>query len=75
MIYGFSAVGCGLLTLILNLMAPSVESGGSGTGIDVWLTASVLGYCLLPVIGLAVVNIVFNLRCVRSNCRIFYASI
>jgi len=53
-IYGVSVSGClGLYTLI-SLMHP--------TGLDFWLTCSVLGYCLLPVIGLSVIAIVLNLR-------------
>lgn len=53
-IYGFSVCGCIGLTIILNLM--------HATGIDLWRTCSVLGYCLLPVIGLAGVSIVHTLR-------------
>jgi len=53
-IYGFSVCGCVGLTIILNLM--------HATGIDLWRTCSVLGYCLLPVIGLAGISIVHNLR-------------
>ena len=31
-------------------------------GLDFWLTCSALGYCLLPVLALAAVNILFSLK-------------
>ena len=39
---------------ILSLLHP--------TGLDFWRTASVLGYCLLPVIGLAALGILLSLK-------------
>ena len=31
-------------------------------GLDFWLTCSALGYCLLPVLVLAAINIIFSLK-------------
>ena len=53
-IYGFSVFGCAGIYAILNLM--------HANGIGFSLTCSVLGYCLLPVIGLAAINIVIRLN-------------
>ncbi|CAN0172100.1 unnamed protein product, partial [Phaeothamnion confervicola] len=55
-IYGFGLFGCVATTLVLNLLSPGDKP------IDVWKTCSVLGYCLLPVIGLAALNVVMDLR-------------
>jgi hypothetical protein len=43
-IYGVAALGTTAIYLLLNVM--------SETGIDAYRTASVLGYCLLPMVGL-----------------------
>lgn len=43
-IYGVGLLGTTAIYLLLNLM--------SETGIDAYRTASVLGYCLLPMVGL-----------------------
>lgn len=48
MIYGFSLAGCLSLYCTINLLG-----GGAEGGLDMWKTASVLGYCLLPVVLLA----------------------
>jgi hypothetical protein len=53
-IYGFSVFGCLALQGIMNLIHP--------VGLDFWRTCSVLGYCLLPVIGLAALGIVLQLK-------------
>jgi len=53
-IYGFGIVGCLLIYFILNLM--------SNEGMGIEQTVSILGYCLLPIILLAFVNIFTNLR-------------
>lgn len=45
-VYGFSLAGCLALYTTINLLH-------SGEGLDIWKTCSVLGYCLLPVVGLA----------------------
>lgn len=52
-IYGFSVCGCLGMNGIINLMHP--------TGLDFWKTCSVLGYCMIPVIGLAAISILFSL--------------
>ena len=43
-IYGVALLGTTAIYLLLNLM--------SDRGIDAYRTASVLGYCLLPMVGL-----------------------
>lgn len=53
-IYGVAMVGCFGLYSVLNLM--SLEDLTFG------LTASVLGYCLLPMVGLSAVGIVLSLN-------------
>ena len=45
-VYGFSLAGCLALYTTINLLH-------NGEGLDIWKTCSVLGYCLLPVVGLA----------------------
>mmetsp|Transcript_4962 Transcript_4962/g.7582 ORF Transcript_4962/g.7582 Transcript_4962/m.7582 type:complete len:249 (-) Transcript_4962:84-830(-) len=54
-IYGFSIFGCSSLYTVINLL----DSKG---GLDIWRTSSVLGYCMLPIIGLAALSIVLDLR-------------
>ena len=46
-IYGFSIFGCSSLWAVINLLDSHEK------GLDIWRTSSVLGYCLLPIIGLA----------------------
>lgn len=53
-IYGFSVFGCLSMNVIINLMHRE--------GLDFWRTCSVLGYSLIPVIGLAAVSILVDLR-------------
>jgi hypothetical protein len=53
-IYGFSVFGCLGMNFILNLLHP--------TGLDFLKTCSVLGYCLLPVIVLAGLSVLVNLK-------------
>ncbi|CAM9577286.1 unnamed protein product, partial [Ectocarpus sp. 13 AM-2016] len=53
-IYGFGMFGCIATAMVLNLIGEKP--------IDLWKTTSVLGYCLLPVIGLAAMGIVTDLR-------------
>jgi hypothetical protein len=48
-IYGVGLLGTTSIYLLLNVM--------SETGIDAYRTASVLGYCLIPMIGLGSVGI------------------
>jgi hypothetical protein len=53
-IYGVSLFGYLGTQTIINLLHP--------VGLDLSRTVSVLGYCMLPVIGLAAVDIVLNLH-------------
>ncbi|GAA6061887.1 hypothetical protein JCM10212_000528 [Sporobolomyces blumeae] len=53
-IYGVALVGSVSMYCLLNLMSP--------TGIDAYRTASVLGYCILPLVLLSMVNVVLNLE-------------
>lgn len=52
-IYGVAALGCLSMYAILNLMSES--------GIDGYRTASVLGYCLLPMVLLSMMSILLGL--------------
>lgn len=52
-IYGLAALGCLSIHVILNLMSES--------GIDGYRTASVLGYCLLPMVVLSSLSTVLQL--------------
>ena len=52
-IYGLGLIGCVLIHLQLTLMADSV--------VPFIATVSVLGYCLIPIIVVAVISIIFNL--------------
>ncbi|KAK9718177.1 hypothetical protein K7432_005693 [Basidiobolus ranarum] len=52
-IYGVGVLGCLSIYAILNLM--------SEAGIDGYCTASVLGYCLLPMVILSSSNLLFHL--------------
>ena len=53
-IFGVAFFGCLSIYLILNLM--------SENGIDTWRTASVLGYCLLPMILLSSLSLFLTLQ-------------
>lgn len=53
-IYGFSALGCLAMYIVLNLM--------SLTGVSVGCVISVLGYCLLPMVGLSGVSLFMSLQ-------------
>jgi hypothetical protein len=55
-IYGFGGFGVISMYLILNLMADERHP------IDFSRTFSVLGYCLLPVVALAALAVVINMR-------------
>ncbi|CAE7830757.1 yipf5 [Symbiodinium microadriaticum] len=55
-IYGFSIFGCSSLCAVINLLDSHEK------GLDIWKTSSVLGYSLLPIIGLAVFSIVLSLK-------------
>jgi hypothetical protein len=58
-IYGVGTVGCISVYTILNLM--------SDTGIDGYRSTSVMGYCLLPMVLLAVTTLLLNLSGVALN--------
>lgn len=58
-IYGVALVGSTSIYALLNLMSES--------GIDAYRTASVLGYCLLPLVLLSMFSVVVSLECVRSS--------
>lgn len=53
-IYGFGIFGCMFMHTVINLL--------DERGLDIWLTCSALGYCLLPVLVLAAINVVFSLK-------------
>jgi len=53
-IYGFSALGCLAMYIVLNLM--------SMTGVSVGCVISVLGYCLLPMVALSGVALFMSLQ-------------
>ena len=53
-IYGFTVIGCFGLNLMLNLM--------SDIGIKAIDTVSIIGYCILPIVLLASINIIFDMR-------------
>ena len=57
-VYGFILLGTVSLHFILNLM--------SLTGINFLRTASVLGYCLLPLVLTSAVGIVLSLECLHT---------
>ncbi|KAK4052577.1 hypothetical protein OIO90_004346 [Microbotryomycetes sp. JL221] len=52
-IYGVALVGSASIYALLNLMSPN--------GIDAYRTASVLGYCLLPLVLLSMISVVASL--------------
>lgn len=60
-IYGMAMLGCVSVYVILNLM--------SNMGVDVWRTASVLGYSLLPMVLLSIVSALLKLTYVMG---VFY---
>lgn len=53
-IYGFSALGCLAMYIVLNLM--------SMTGVSIGCVISVLGYCLLPMVALSGVSLFMSLQ-------------
>jgi hypothetical protein len=53
-IYGIGVIGCVGMYFLLNMM--------SQAGVSLGVTVSVLGYCLLPMVGLAGVNILLSLQ-------------
>jgi hypothetical protein len=59
-IYGIGVLGCLGMYFLLNMMSVS--------GVSVGVTVSVLGYCLLPMVGLAGVSAIFSLKYVLRIC-------
>ncbi|KAF8325176.1 Yip1-domain-containing protein [Cantharellus anzutake] len=53
-IYGVALMGSVSIYVLLNLMSES--------GIDAYRVASVLGYCLLPMVGVGAISVVFTLE-------------
>lgn len=53
-IYGLGAVGSVSMYLLLNVM--------SDTGIDMYRTISILGYCLLPMVFLALMAVFISMQ-------------
>eukprot|EP00164_Ancoracysta_twista_P000528 GFYU01000706.1.p1 GENE.GFYU01000706.1~~GFYU01000706.1.p1 ORF type:complete len:252 (-),score=57.71 GFYU01000706.1:161-916(-) len=53
-IYGVGGVGCVAIYGVLNLM--------SEKPVDIYRTVSVLGYCLLPIVGLAALAVILPLK-------------
>lgn len=53
-IYGIGVMGCLAMYALLSLMAVS--------GVTIGGVVSVLGYCLLPMVGLAGVNVLLSLQ-------------
>ena len=56
-IYGIALVGSVSIYSLLNLM--------SASGIDAYRTTSVLGYCLLPMVGVGALSVVLQLKYVH----------
>merc|ERR1719399_513651 len=54
-IYGFGLTGCAGMHMVLNLLSQQ-------EGVDLFRVCSILGYCLLPTVPLALVSVVFSLR-------------
>jgi len=53
-IYGIGVIGCLAMYFLLNMMSVS--------GVSLGVVVSVLGYCLLPMVGLAGVNLLLSLQ-------------
>ena len=53
-IYGVALLGSGSIYTLLNLMAEQ--------GIDAFRVMSVLGYCLLPIVGVGALSVVATLE-------------
>ncbi|KAI0093074.1 Yip1-domain-containing protein [Irpex rosettiformis] len=57
-IYGVGLLGSASIYTLLNLM--------SEQGIDAYRVVSVLGYCLLPMVGVGALSVMITLECVQS---------
>lgn len=51
--------------LVLNLL--------STNAIDFWIVTSILGYCLIPVIGLSALAIFMSLKSIPGHCMASFA--
>lgn len=58
-IYGLALLGSTSLYFLLNLM--------SEQGIDAYRVLSVLGYCLLPMVGVGALSVIVTLEYVNVN--------
>lgn len=61
-IYGVGLLGSASIYTLLNLM--------SEKGIDAYRVSSVLGYCLLPMVGVGALSVLVTLECVFNSPRI-----
>ena len=66
-IYGFGALGCLSIYMLLNLMAPPEIN------LSIACTVSVLGYCLLPMVVLSGLSTVFSLKALIGTISAFLA--
>ena len=66
-IYGFGALGCVSIYMLLNLMSPPE------TGLSMSCTISVLGYCLLPMVVLSGLSMVISLKALIGTISAFMA--
>ncbi|XP_073989162.1 yip1 domain-containing 1 [Rhodnius prolixus] len=70
-IYGLGVLGCVGIYMLLSLMTE--------TGVSFGVVVTVLGYCLLPIVILAGVNVVFSLQGIAGNAlsgmAIFWCSL
>jgi hypothetical protein len=64
-IYGIGVMGCLAMYFLLNMM--------SVAGVSLGIVVSVLGYCLLPMVGLAGVNLLFSLQGAVGSVLTFLA--
>jgi len=58
-IYGIGLLGCLCIYALLNLMAVS--------GVAICTVVSILGYCLIPIVGLSGLSVIFSLTGVFGN--------
>jgi protein YIPF5/7 len=63
-IYGVGLLGSASIYALLNLM--------SEKGIDAYQVASVLGYCLLPMVGVGAISVMVTLEYVLFRCHITF---
>lgn len=70
-IWGFFMVGCVSIYMLINVMSQR-------SGIDLYRTASILGYGLIPIVLLAFVGIFISLKCtfglIAAMASVFWAT-